>query len=105
MESFNKNEAFAVKKLARRLIEEQDKVLRYFCPISLKRAGRGVREGTWGNLKAGSAFASSIKHQQIARARGGGWGLCAITLATSAELCCVSDATPCWLGMVCDGFK
>jgi hypothetical protein len=27
MESFNKNEVFAVKKIARRLIEEQDKVL------------------------------------------------------------------------------
>ena len=44
------------KKLTRRLIEGQDKVLRL---ISHKKAGRGARERTWANVKAGNMSAST----------------------------------------------
>ena len=49
------------KRLARRLMEEQDKVLRsYFA----QRAGRGAREGTWENIKDGNMSASTCPHKK-----------------------------------------
>ena len=71
IESFNKNkQAFGVleskwdlfrKKLAKRLVEKQDKVLLSYLH---KRAGRGARESTWENIKTGGMSASTYMRKK-----------------------------------------
>jgi len=49
------------KKLAKRLVEKQDKVLLSYLH---KRAGRGAREGPWKFMKAGNMSVSTYERKE-----------------------------------------
>jgi len=49
------------KKLAKRLVEKQDKGLLSYLH---KRAGRGAREGTWKFMKAGNMSVSTYERKE-----------------------------------------